>query len=320
MIWLITCLITLKKLSAICNTQREKSSSIKEELFYWPFFLLAIIFYIISFVFDMSVKISLCLIIKNEEKNLDICLSSVVEYVDEIIITDTWSSDNSIQIAHKYTDKIYHFKWESDFSAARNYCQSYATWDYILWMDADEWFEKNDIELLIKRIHENLKEDFFAIARHNVVNKKVTKKETQVKVIKNSSKYQWKWKSHEIIDTIQKDNTLWTAVTCFDIKLFHNLSTQKKYWCDIEYFIENYHNDKENNTISIALVNHFLSKNNQVKVNFFLKEIPSIDTRFLENFLLIRRNIEEKWYWEEKKILNQLILKHIKENDIKKTK
>lgn len=67
------------------------------------------------------ITISLCMIVKNEEKVLARCLDSIADLMDEIIIVDTGSSDNTKEIAKKYTDKIYDFAWIDDFSAARNY-------------------------------------------------------------------------------------------------------------------------------------------------------------------------------------------------------
>ena len=60
------------------------------------------------------------MIVKNEEKVLARCLDSIADLMDEIIIVDTGSSDNTKEIAKKYTDKIYDFAWIDDFSAARN--------------------------------------------------------------------------------------------------------------------------------------------------------------------------------------------------------
>jgi len=82
--------------------------------------------------------ISLCMIVKNEEKTLQRCLDSVKDIVDEIVIIDTGSIDNTKNIAIKYTDKIYDFNWINDFSAARNYSYDKATMDYVLWLDADD--------------------------------------------------------------------------------------------------------------------------------------------------------------------------------------
>lgn len=84
------------------------------------------------------ITISLCMIVKNESETLARCLDSIKGLMDEIIIVDTGSSDNTKEIARKYTDKIYDFKWIDDFSAARNFSFSKATMDYIYTADADE--------------------------------------------------------------------------------------------------------------------------------------------------------------------------------------
>lgn len=88
--------------------------------------------------------ISLCLIIKNEEAHLSNCLDSVRGIVDEIILVDTGSSDQTKEIARRYTDKIFDFEWREDFSAARNFSFAQATMDYILWLDADDVFSEED--------------------------------------------------------------------------------------------------------------------------------------------------------------------------------
>ena len=70
------------------------------------------------------IEISLCMIVKNEEKILTRCLDSVADLVDEIVIVDTGSTDATKKIAANYTDKIYDFTWVDDFSAARNFAFS----------------------------------------------------------------------------------------------------------------------------------------------------------------------------------------------------
>lgn len=84
------------------------------------------------------VTISLCMIVKNEEKILARCLDSIADLMDEIIIVDTGSTDGTKEIAARYTDKIYDFTWIDDFSAARNFSFSKATQEYIYTADADE--------------------------------------------------------------------------------------------------------------------------------------------------------------------------------------
>ena len=77
------------------------------------------------------VTITLCMIVKNEEKVLERCLESIRDLMDEIIIVDTGSTDRTKEIAAKYTDQIFDFEWINDFSAARNFAFSRATCDYI---------------------------------------------------------------------------------------------------------------------------------------------------------------------------------------------
>lgn len=82
--------------------------------------------------------ISAVLIVKNEEVLLGRCLDSVKD-ADEIIICDTGSTDSTVEIAKKYTDKVYtDYTWNDDFAEARNYAKSKATGDWILSIDADE--------------------------------------------------------------------------------------------------------------------------------------------------------------------------------------
>lgn len=84
------------------------------------------------------VTISLCMIVKNEEKVLARCLESAKVFADEIVIVDTGSTDETKRIAERYTDRVYDFTWRDDFSAARNYSFSLAAMDYCMWLDADD--------------------------------------------------------------------------------------------------------------------------------------------------------------------------------------
>lgn len=102
-------------------------------------------------------QLSLTMIIKNEEKHLEKCLESVLEVVDEIIIVDTGSTDNSIEIANKYNAKVYNFEWINDFSAARNFALEKSTGEWILYLDADERLDPKSISELRKITQEKRK-------------------------------------------------------------------------------------------------------------------------------------------------------------------
>ncbi|MBN1850770.1 MAG: glycosyltransferase [Deltaproteobacteria bacterium] len=86
----------------------------------------------------MKPTLSLCMIVKNEENLLPRCLDSAKDIVDEIIIVDTGSTDNTIQIAQQYGAKVHIHPWENDFSKHRNQSISYASSEWILYLDADE--------------------------------------------------------------------------------------------------------------------------------------------------------------------------------------
>lgn len=94
-------------------------------------------------------KLSLCMIVKDEEEVLARCLDSVKDCVDEIIIVDTGSHDQTREIAGAYASAVYDFVWKDDFSAARNFSFSKATGDYILWLDADDCLSPENGERLL---------------------------------------------------------------------------------------------------------------------------------------------------------------------------
>lgn len=95
------------------------------------------------------ITISLCMIVKNEEKVLARCLESVAGLMDEIIIVDTGSTDRTKEVAAHYTDKIYDFEWIHDFAAARNFAFSKAGMEYIYSADADEVLDEENREAFL---------------------------------------------------------------------------------------------------------------------------------------------------------------------------
>lgn len=101
------------------------------------------------------VTISLCMIVKNEEKILARCLDSICDLMDEIIIVDTGSTDKTKEIAAGYTDKIFDFTWTENFADARNFSFSKAECEYIYTADADEVLDQENHEKF-KALKENL--------------------------------------------------------------------------------------------------------------------------------------------------------------------
>lgn len=85
--------------------------------------------------------LSLCMIVKNEERFLSGCLQSVQGLVHDVVVVDTGSTDRTPEIARSFGAAVYHHPWENDFSRHRNQSIQYAKGDWILWLDADEAIE-----------------------------------------------------------------------------------------------------------------------------------------------------------------------------------
>ena len=83
-------------------------------------------------------RLSVCMIVKNEERFLGQCLASVKDIADELIVIDTGSTDRTVEIAREHGAQVGHFEWCNDFAAARNASIAPATGDWILFLDADE--------------------------------------------------------------------------------------------------------------------------------------------------------------------------------------
>lgn len=90
----------------------------------------------------MKNNFTACIIVKNEEDNLPVCLHSIRNYCDQIVVVDTGSSDRTPIIAARYGAEVYFHDWNDDFSEARNYALSYARNPWIITIDADEYIEK----------------------------------------------------------------------------------------------------------------------------------------------------------------------------------
>ena len=142
------------------------------------------------------ISISLCMIVKDEEAVLKRCLESVKDIVDEIIIVDTGSKDNTKNIAKEYTNKI------DDFSKARNFSFSKATKEYILWLDADDVILEKDKEKFIN-LKENLNKDVdMVMMRYDISfdeNGNSTFSYNRERLLKNNNGYKWVSPIHEVI-------------------------------------------------------------------------------------------------------------------------
>ena len=94
--------------------------------------------------------ISVCIISKNEEKHIEECCKRLAPCGFEIVLADTGSTDRTLELAGRYTDRIFHFDWCDDFAAAKNFAMEKASHDWILSLDCDEYLETLDRKALDK--------------------------------------------------------------------------------------------------------------------------------------------------------------------------
>jgi tetratricopeptide (TPR) repeat protein len=85
-----------------------------------------------------GISVTAALIVRDEAEFIEDCLRSLVGNVDEIVLVDTGSRDDTIEIASRYPISLHHFAWCNDFSAARNFALDRASGEWILYIDADE--------------------------------------------------------------------------------------------------------------------------------------------------------------------------------------
>lgn len=149
-------------------------------------------------------SISLCMIIKNEEKYLANCLRSVENIIDEIIVVDTGSTDNSIKICEEFNAKVLRYNWNNSFSEARNLSLKQAKGDWILWLDADEEMDKEDSKNLKDHIKKLNSEKLISIQLINFIGKEkninYTFNMAHTRLIKNHLGFKFIYNIHETLN------------------------------------------------------------------------------------------------------------------------
>ena len=154
--------------------------------------------------------ISICMIVKNESKILEKCLESIYNYNYEIVIVDTGSTDNTKEIALRYTKNVFDFAWCDDFSVARNFSIDKASNDFILVLDADESITDLNKDELEKLAVENDEKVGRVFRKNEYVrdNNKFIYREC-VNRFFNKTKYKYSGSIHEQI--IRKDNNIFNT-------------------------------------------------------------------------------------------------------------
>ncbi|MGL4914181.1 MAG: glycosyltransferase [Romboutsia sp.] len=168
-------------------------------------------------MFDST--ISLCMIVKNEEKNLRRCLESTKNLVDEIIIVDTGSTDKTIEIAKEYNAKIYYHEWTNNFSDARNASLEKATKNWILFLDADEEITSEEGQKLKNILENNSHLEAFHLRLVNIISNSDIGDAIVLRAFKNKPEYRFEGKMHEqIVGSIERSGG---PIGATDVKILH---------------------------------------------------------------------------------------------------
>ncbi|MGL5153261.1 MAG: glycosyltransferase family 2 protein [Clostridium sp.] len=166
-------------------------------------------------------KVSVCLIAKNEENNIGRCLRSVYDIVDEIVVVDTGSEDRTKEIALEYGSKVIDFVWCNDFSKARNLSIENATGDWILFLDADEEMPKDDLLQLIEMMKNPGGAEAYYLRMVNFIGGQDIGNAIVLRAFKNRPDYRFTGKLHEqIINSIENKAGLQSIVPT-QIRIFH---------------------------------------------------------------------------------------------------
>ena len=169
-------------------------------------------------------KISACVIVKNEEKNISQWLNNMRQIADEIVLVDTGSTDNTLNILENAEITPYHFTWCNDFAAAKNYAIQQATGDWIVFLDADEYFDASSVKRFrteMTRYHANKKIGAIMCQLVNIDTdnrNKIIDTMIQVRIFRNSKDIYYKNSVHEQIVTKPGK---YIMQKCFNLTIMH---------------------------------------------------------------------------------------------------
>lgn len=170
-------------------------------------------------------KISACIVVKNEEANLRVCLDCIKDIVDEMIVVDTGSTDQTIAVAEKYGTQVYRYEWQDDFALAKNFALDKSEGDWIIFLDADEYFTaetvKNIPDVIAKHQHEC---DGFLTQMVNIdvdQENKIMDQFFTVRIFRNDPNMRFVGKVHEQIHNLTGRKNAWYKVNPDEIELYH---------------------------------------------------------------------------------------------------
>ncbi|NJR67135.1 MAG: tetratricopeptide repeat protein [Leptolyngbyaceae cyanobacterium CRU_2_3] len=168
-------------------------------------------------------KLSFCMIVKNEAENLPRCLESVVGQVDELIVLDTGSTDETVAIAQSFNAQVHHFPWNNSFADARNTALEYVTGDWILVLDADEVL----VQAVIPTLKQAMQQEQAIVV--NLIRQEVGAAQSPYSLVsrlfRNHPQVRFSRPYHAIVDDsvaeLMQQEPQWQVVNCADVAILH---------------------------------------------------------------------------------------------------
>ena len=170
---------------------------------------------------NRKVKVTLCMIVRDEEDYIAHCIDSVGHLIDEVVVVDTGSTDGTIEQGLKAGARIFHYNWQQNFAEARNYALEQATGDWILVLDADEiveYVDSNKFNDLL--IHAEV-EGYFITIESDIGDGEEKIFDQVVRLFKNKPNYRFSGAIHEQVVGSIKDNNQGNGLACTDFKIIH---------------------------------------------------------------------------------------------------
>ena len=171
-------------------------------------------------------KLSACVIVKNEEENIGTWLSSMKKLADEMIVVDTGSTDRTVEMAKAAGARVFHHAWQNDFAAAKNCALEKAKGDWILFLDADEYFSPQTIAKvrpLLLEVEKSTKPIVGVICRLVNIDKDQGNRFTgaifQLRIFRNSPDLRYEGKIHEhVVDAHRAEHEMFVTP---ELVIFH---------------------------------------------------------------------------------------------------
>ncbi len=165
---------------------------------------------------DRKASVCLCVIAKDEEKNIGRCIQSAQGLADEIVLVDTGSADNTAELARHLGAKVYTFPWDGSFANARNFAMSKAEGGWLLWLDADEALDKSSFGAIVQFVETTTLDGAHLRVRNYTgsFTPDCYSLHSALRLLRNNGKYRFKGEIHEqvVSDECEKISARFTAL------------------------------------------------------------------------------------------------------------